>query len=630
MRVRSRALLCASLVLAWTAVASAPASAVKEGLIEKFPVPVATQVESLGEIAADADGDIWFARYHEYLSPLEHVNPKGALGPPLETPFGSRSVDLAQGPGGTMWYVSEKWLEEQPGEEMVRLEQVSVSLTSEPPIPPSALKGVGIPLAMGEGAEDTMWLAEPGPKAGEVAFAKLASDGTVAYYPIPTGNAQDEPTQSAPSALVAGPEGDIWFTDDGHNTLGEDLVGRVTPSGEVKEFPIPTAGSDPLGIAVSTEGVIWFTENGVNKIGRISPSGAVVEVGSPPLTGGRHGIARGPEGTMWFATAGDSGIGWISPSDELHSVPAVLLDGGQPVALTTGAEGDPWYLEQRPLGQSYLSEYFITRLLVPSVPTAMTAPVVTGTASAGSLLTATSGVWKEHPTTLSYQWERCDALGNRCAAIVGAASETYFLDASDVGQTLRVTVTVSDLLGSTSSASAPTALVSGAATDSPLSTLAAMPASDMPAPATPAPVPTLGVTITWLPVATGRATRFASLVAHGLRPGTVVKLSCGGRRCPFRRVDFVARAATAKRTHCAGKCGAHDLPSVTHDGELSLTSVVAAARLQRGASLTVRFARPGWLGQSYTLTVGAQHAVAVHRECLASGSLVQLIPCGAA
>jgi streptogramin lyase len=44
----------------------------------------------------------------------------------------------------------------------------------------------------------------------------------------------------------------------------------VAPS--ITEFPIPTAGSQPAGIAAGPDGNLWFAEQLGNKIGRITPA----------------------------------------------------------------------------------------------------------------------------------------------------------------------------------------------------------------------------------------------------------------------------------------------------------------------------------------------------------------------
>jgi hypothetical protein len=72
-------------------------------------------------------------------------------------------------------------------------------------------------------------------------------------------------------------------------------------------------------------------------------------------------------------------------------------------------------------------------------------PVVTGSAIAGHLLTATKGSWLGRaPLTVRYRWQRCDARALDCVAIAGALSAGYVLAAADVGSTVRVSVTASN------------------------------------------------------------------------------------------------------------------------------------------------------------------------------------------
>jgi len=56
----------------------------------------------------------------------------------------------------------------------------------------------------------------------------------------------------------------LWFTE----TLG-NAVGRITTDGVVFEYAIPTASSAPIGVAEGPDGAVWFAENGANKIGRL-------------------------------------------------------------------------------------------------------------------------------------------------------------------------------------------------------------------------------------------------------------------------------------------------------------------------------------------------------------------------
>jgi hypothetical protein len=94
-----------------------------------------------------------------------------------------------------------------------------------------------------------------------------------------------------------------------------------------------------------------------------------------------------------------------------------------------------------------------------AVPTNKTLPTITGSASAGVVLTATRGTWNNAPRTFAFAWSRCDTSGNACAGIVGATARLYTVNPLDVGHTLRVTVTARNASGAGHATSAPTAVV---------------------------------------------------------------------------------------------------------------------------------------------------------------------------
>jgi hypothetical protein len=83
----------------------------------------------------------------------------------------------------------------------------------------------------------------------------------------------------------------------------------------------------------------------------------------------------------------------------------------------------------------------------PPVPVDVSVPTITGTAQQGQTLTEHHGEWTNEPTGYAYLWQQCDATGNNCKAITGAASTTYVARAEDVGHTIRVQETASNSFG---------------------------------------------------------------------------------------------------------------------------------------------------------------------------------------
>lgn len=78
--------------------------------------------------------------------------------------------------------------------------------------------------------------------------------------------------------------------------------------GDITEFPIPTDLSYPLGITAGPEGNLWFTENGGNKIGRTTTAGVIRESPAKPRIY-PVGITAGPDGNIWFTEYSANAIG---------------------------------------------------------------------------------------------------------------------------------------------------------------------------------------------------------------------------------------------------------------------------------------------------------------------------------
>jgi hypothetical protein len=110
----------------------------------------------------------------------------------------------------------------------------------------------------------------------------------------------------------------------------------------------------------------------------------------------------------------------------------------------------------------------ITAAQANYAPTNTAAPTISGTPQTGQTLTANPGTWSSDTTpTYAYQWQRCDNLGNSCAAITGATSQTYVVTTADEGKTLRVAVTANNSSGSASATSAQSAVVTKPSTTPP-------------------------------------------------------------------------------------------------------------------------------------------------------------------
>src|SRR5215471_13079191 len=94
-------------------------------------------------------------------------------------------------------------------------------------------------------------------------------------FRIPTNNSQ-------PEGITLGPDGNMWFTEASGFPEG---IGRVTTSGVFTGFVpkcaggqpcvvggIPVNSLTPTGIAATPDGLIWFTDRGFNSIVKLDPA----------------------------------------------------------------------------------------------------------------------------------------------------------------------------------------------------------------------------------------------------------------------------------------------------------------------------------------------------------------------
>jgi serine protease AprX len=102
------------------------------------------------------------------------------------------------------------------------------------------------------------------------------------------------------------------------------------------------------------------------------------------------------------------------------------------------------------------------RLTEAGSPVNVAAPSISGTAQPGETLSATPGDWLGTPDGFAYQWERCTLATLACDSIAGATDPSYAVTADDIGATLRVAVTATNLAGTGSAESDPTGTVVGA------------------------------------------------------------------------------------------------------------------------------------------------------------------------
>src|SRR2546426_8718651 len=141
--------------------------------------------------------------------------------------------------------------------------------------------------------------------------------GVLAEFDIPT-------YYSHPLGIAAGPDGNMWFTENNFPHTEGNKIGRVAISGEFTEFRIPIPKSRRFGITAGPDGNMWFTENAGNKIGRVTTGGT-------------------------FSEYAVNQIGRVTPSGVFSEFPIPTGDNYAPSGITAGPDGNMWFTEYSPV-----------------------------------------------------------------------------------------------------------------------------------------------------------------------------------------------------------------------------------------------------------------------------------------
>ncbi len=160
-------------------------------------------------------------------------------------------------------------------------------------------------------------------------------------------------TSQGPDQITTASDGTLWWTEDGANAIGER-----TTAGVFHQYTVPGAthggigGPSLKGIAVGSDGNIWFTNWGSSGdfIGRMTPTGQVTEFPLPFATD-PVGIVNGPDGNLWFAAYGSNTIDVMLTSGTiLHQypvpVPSGVGGGAQLTDITVGSDKNLYFTEQ--------------------------------------------------------------------------------------------------------------------------------------------------------------------------------------------------------------------------------------------------------------------------------------------
>lgn len=317
---------------------------VKPLSIFEYPVPGAASY--LNQIASGPDGNLWFWQaYGPFKESINKMTTAGVVTRyPLTTPPYHSVQGIAAGPDGNIWFTETAY------NQVAKVTPDGV--ITEYPVTGGASDSHGVePLGIAAGPDGNMWFTEPvfpingGYPAGGGygAVSKMTPSGAVTDYPFPIPPGTPPSSFAAgPQSIVAGADGNMWFTDVVYN-----LIGKVTTGGVYNFYPLPTANASPFGITLGPDGNVWFTEDGISggQVGKITPSGSITEYNLGFPYADLRNITAGPDGNLWLTN--EAGLGFVVrvTTDGVPLVLPIPTSKAGPYGIAAGSDGNIWFAE---------------------------------------------------------------------------------------------------------------------------------------------------------------------------------------------------------------------------------------------------------------------------------------------
>ncbi len=282
---------------------------------------------SPADFVAGPDGKVWFADSGEAMggAAVGRVEPDGSIEEFRAGLGGSRPQQIVAGPDSRLWFTAGG---------------------PAPAIGFSSLAGQitafdlpDRPWDVAAGPDREIWFTYGRAENGDQGVGRIVEkeDGWVATV-FHAGLREG----SDPYELVSS-GGFLWFSDLDSSS---PAIGRVSPDGTIEEFSAGLGARSEIGqIVAGPDGNVWFSDSGEGKVGRITSDGQITEFGNEMLSQGwelRY-IAPGPDGNVWFTYNGGK-VGKVTPGGELTVFDDGLGPELVPEEIVAGPDGELSFL----------------------------------------------------------------------------------------------------------------------------------------------------------------------------------------------------------------------------------------------------------------------------------------------
>ena len=268
-------------------------------------------------MTAGPDGALWFTQ--PGIARIGRLTPGGTYSSFAVSDLAGDRNGIATGSDGALWFSQTQ-----------RIGRI----TTSGDVKSYALPNGARPGRMIAGPDGALWFVE----TNRPAVGRVTTNGDFTEF----GLSGDQ----APRGITAGPDGAVW--------VARGNIFRITPAGDVKQYPVAQFSQDNVqaeqasgGIVAGRDSAIWFITQ--YALHRMTPDGHdTIESGGPDVM---FQPPKPPQSNLAVDDIGDFWISWIAAGGSNGGVDRIsgqsLQDrqsakgypGGVPTTMTTGPDG---------------------------------------------------------------------------------------------------------------------------------------------------------------------------------------------------------------------------------------------------------------------------------------------------
>lgn len=261
------------------------------GDIADFTIPAASGSFAIGDLIAGPDGNIWFdfAPFDGSVTRTSEViaraTPTGVITTFSPPSAATTVLNLVAGPDGNLWFLDSSLNNASTPRKVARL--TPTGQITEFPMPASDSSWNTGLIAGGDHYLYFSQAISTCPSSSSCArfqgaIGRVSPEGQITITQLP------KRANVIPAGLFATPGGDLYFAEltvispnpNNRPPVGTDRIGRVTPSGQLTEYAVPTHGDGTFWFVPGPPGTLWLAESppygapGTSVIVHITPPGS--------------------------------------------------------------------------------------------------------------------------------------------------------------------------------------------------------------------------------------------------------------------------------------------------------------------------------------------------------------------